>query len=174
MEVSSRPSSLKTKLKEQFNMKTKNVVTAGVIASLYVVLTLISAAMGLSGNVIQLRLSEALTVLPYFTPAAIPGLFIGCLIANILTGAIAVDVICGSLATLIGAIGTYMLRKYKYLVSIPPVIANMIIVPLVLKYAYHLDEAFWYMMVTVGIGEIICCCILGNLLLFSAEKAIKR
>ena len=112
--------------------------------------------------------------MPYFTAAAIPGLFIGCLIANILTGAIAVDVIFGSIATLIGAIGSYLLRKQKYLVSFPPVIANMIIVPLVLKYAYHLDEAFWYMMVTVGIGEAVCCCILGNLLLFSAEKAIKR
>lgn len=155
-------------------MKTKNVVTAGVIASLYVVLTLISAAMGLSGNVIQLRLSEALTVLPYFTVAAIPGLFIGCLIANILTGAIAIDVIFGSIATLIGAICSYLLRKYKYLVCIPPVLANMTIIPFVLKYAYHLDDGFWYMVATVGIGEAVCCCILGNLLLFSAEKAIKR
>lgn len=155
-------------------MKTKNVVTAGVIASLYVVLTLVSAAMGLSGNVIQLRLSEALTILPYFTVSAIPGLFIGCLIANILTGAIAIDVIFGSIATLIGAIGTYLLRKNKYLLSIPPVVSNVVIVPLVLRYAYHLDYAYWYMVFTVGIGEAVCCCILGNMLLLTTEKAIKR
>ncbi len=155
-------------------MKTKTVVTAGIIAALYVALTLVSAIAGLSGGAIQFRLSEALTVLPYFTSAAIPGLFIGCIIANILTGAVAIDIIFGSIATLLGAICSWLLRKNKYLVSIPPVISNMIIVPLVLKYAYHLDSAYWYMVLTVGIGEAVCCCGLGNLLLISAEKAMKR
>ncbi len=154
-------------------MKTKNLVTAGIIAALYVVLTMISAMLGLSSGVIQFRISEALTVLPYFTPAAIPGLFLGCLIANILSGSIVVDVIFGSLATLIGAIGSYLLRKYKYLVALPPVISNMVIVPFVLKYAYHLDDAMYFMAITVGIGEIVCCCGLGNMLLYSADK-IKR
>lgn len=154
-------------------MKTKNLVTAGIIAALYVVLTMISAMLGLSSGVIQFRISEALTVLPYFTPAAIPGLFLGCLIANILSGSIVVDVIFGSVATLIGAIGSYILRKYKYLVALPPVISNMVIVPFVLKYAYHLDDAMWFMAITVGIGELVCCCGLGNMLLYSADK-IKR
>ena len=154
-------------------MKTKNLVTAGIIAALYVVLTIISATLGLSSGVIQFRISEALTVLPYFTPAAIPGLFLGCLIANILSGSIVVDVIFGSVATLIGAIGSYILRKYKYLVALPPVISNMVIVPFVLKYAYHLDDAMWFMAITVGIGELVCCCGLGNMLLYSADK-IKR
>ena len=154
-------------------MKTKNLVTAGIIAALYVVLTMISAMLGLSSGVIQFRISEALTVLPYFTPAAIPGLFLGCLIANILSGSIVVDVIFGSIATLIGAIGSYFLRKYKYLVALPPVISNMVIVPFVLKYAYHLDDAMWFMAITVGIGELVCCCGLGNMLLYSADK-IKR
>lgn len=154
-------------------MKTKNLVTAGIIAALYVVLTMISATLGLSSGVIQFRISEALTVLPYFTPAAIPGLFLGCLIANILSGSIVVDVIFGSVATLIGAIGSYILRKYKYLVALPPVISNMVIVPFVLKYAYHLDDAMWFMAITVGIGELVCCCGLGNMLLYSADK-IKR
>jgi uncharacterized membrane protein len=154
-------------------MKTKNLVTAGIIAALYVVLTMISAMLGLSSGVIQFRISEALTILPYFTPAAIPGLFLGCLIANILSGSIVVDVIFGSVATLIGAIGSYILRKYKYLVALPPVISNMVIVPFVLKYAYHLDDAMWFMAITVGIGEIVCCCGLGNMLLYSADK-IKR
>ena len=155
-------------------MKTKNIVTAGIIAALYVVLTMISAMLGLSSGVIQVRISEALTVLPYFTPAAIPGLFLGCLIANILSGSIAVDVIFGSLATLLGAIGSYLLRKYKFLVAIPPVISNMIIVPFVLKFAYHLDDAMWFMALTVGIGQIICCVGLGNLLLYSVDKINKR
>lgn len=155
-------------------MKTKNIVTAGIIAALYVVLTMISAMLGLSSGVIQVRISEALTVLPYFTPAAIPGLFLGCLIANILSGSIAVDVIFGSLATLLGAIGSYLLRKYKFLVAIPPVISNMIIVPFVLKFAYHLDDALWFMALTVGIGQIICCIGLGNLLLYSVDKINKR
>ena len=154
-------------------MKTKNLVTAGIIAALYVVLTMISAMLGLSSGVIQFRISEALTILPYFTPAAIPGLFLGCLIANILSGSIVVDVIFGSIATLIGAIGSYLLRKYKYLVALPPVISNMVIVPFVLKYAYHLDDAMWFMAITVGIGELVCCCGLGNMLLYSADK-IKR
>lgn len=154
-------------------MKTKNLVTAGIIAALYVVLTMISATLGLSSGVIQFRISEALTVLPYFTPAAIPGLFLGCLIANILSGSIVVDVIFGSVATLVGAIGSYILRKYKYLVALPPVISNMVIVPFVLKYAYHLDDAMWFMAITVGIGELVCCCGLGNMLLYSADK-IKR
>lgn len=154
-------------------MKTKNLVTAGIIAALYVVLTMISAMLGLSSGVIQFRISEALTILPYFTPAAIPGLFLGCLIANILSGSIVVDVIFGSVATLIGAIGSYILRKYKYLVALPPVISNMVIVPFVLKYAYHLDDAMWFMAITVGIGELVCCCGLGNMLLYSADK-IKR
>ena len=155
-------------------MKTKNVVTAGIIAALYIALTMISAMLGLSSGVIQLRISEALTVLPYFTPAAIPGLFLGCLIANILSGAIVVDVIFGSVATLIGAIGSYLLRKYKFLVALPPVISNMVIVPFVLKYAYNLDDAMWFMAITVGIGEFLCCCGLGNMLLYSADKVIKR
>ena len=154
-------------------MKTKNLVTAGIIAALYVGLTMISAMLGLSSGVIQFRISEALTVLPYFTPAAIPGLFLGCLIANILSGSIVVDVIFGSVATLIGGIGSYILRKYKYLVALPPVISNMVIVPFVLKYAYHLDDAMWFMAITVGIGELVCCCGLGNMLLYSADK-IKR
>ena len=155
-------------------MKTKNVVTAGIIAALYVALTMVSAMLGLSSGVIQFRISEALTVLPYFTPAAIPGLFLGCLIANILSGSILVDVLFGSIATLIGAIGSYFLRKYKCLVALPPVISNMVIVPFVLKYAYHLDDAMWFMAITVGIGELVCCCGLGNMLLYSADKINKR
>ena len=120
-------------------MKNKGVVfivQGAMIAALYVVLTMLANALGLSSYSIQIRFSEALCILPFFTPAAIPGLWIGCLIANLMTGAIIWDIIFGSLATLIGAVGTYLLRKHKFACTLPPVIANMVIVPFVLRYGY--------------------------------------
>ena len=113
--------------------KTAFLTKSAVIAALYVVLTEISAILGISSGVIQFRLSEMFAVLPIFTPAAIPGLFIGCLISNILAGGIFWDVIFGSLASLIGAYGAWLLRKKSvYLVPVPTILANMIIVPFVL------------------------------------------
>lgn len=150
--------------------KTKKITQAAIIASLYVVLTFVANAMGLASGAIQVRFSEALTILPFFTSAAIPGLFIGCLISNLITGGVIWDVIFGSLATLIGAIGTYCLRKYKWLASIPPIIANTVIVPLVLVFAYNVSEALPYLALTVGIGEVISAGVLGMLLLNSLEK----
>ena len=100
-------------------MKNKKVLfltQAAMIAALYVVLTFIANAFGLASGVIQVRLSEALTVLPFFTPAAVPGLYVGCLLANLLTGGCLLDILVGSLATLIGALGTRALRKWKWLV----------------------------------------------------------
>ena len=117
---------------------------------------------------VQIRIAEALTILPVFTPAAIPGLFIGCLIGNILGGAILPDIIFGSLATLIGAVFTYMLRdQNKLLAVLPPIISNTIIVPFVLKLGYGVNLPIPFMMLTVGIGEIIGCGVLG-LVLYSA------
>ena len=114
---------------------------------------------------IQVRISESLTILPIFTPAAVPGLAVGCLLANILGGAVAADVVFGSLATLIGAVGTRMLRdKNPVLAVIPPIIANMLIVPFVLRYAYGVPLPIPLMMGTVGIGEMISCGVLGLLL----------
>ena len=148
------------------------ITQAAIIAALYVVLTMIANMLGLANYAIQVRFSEALCVLPYFTFAAVPGLYVGCLIANLLTGAAIWDILFGSLATLIGAIGTYLLRKHKFLMTLPPVIANMVIVPLVLRYGYGFtweyegkDLAIPYFATTVGIGEIISICILGSLLL---------
>ena len=103
--------------------------------------------------------------MPLFTPAAVPGLFIGCIIANMLGGAIALDVIFGSLATLIGALGGYLLRKNRWLVPIPPIISNGLIVPFVLKYGYGFTEIpIPLMMVYIAVGEIIGCYILGEIL----------
>lgn len=154
-------------------MKNKNasIITVGAMtAALYVVLTLVANAFGLANYAIQVRFSEALTILPYFTPAAIPGLFVGCILSNLITGCMPLDVLFGSLATLLGALGTYSLRKRKWAASIPPIIANTIIVPFVLAYVYHFEGSIPYFMVTVGIGEIISCGVLGMILLNVLDK----
>ena len=148
---------------------TSALVQAAMIAAIYVVLTFIANAFGLASYAIQVRFSEALTILPYFTPAAIPGLFIGCLLSNILTGCALPYIIFGTLATLLGAVLTYRLRKYKWLAPVPPIIANAIVVPLILLYAYGI-RPLWLSFITVTAGEIISCGILGMLLLFTLEK----
>ncbi len=140
------------------------ITQAAMIAAIYVVLTYFINAFDLASGAIQVRISEALCVLPVFTPAAIPGLFLGCLISNTITGCVIWDIVFGSLATLIGAIGAYLLRKTKFLYTLPPVLANAFIVPLVLKNAYGLGDAYWYLVVTVGAGEVLSICILGVLL----------
>lgn len=155
-------------------MKNKNVAfmtQAAIIAAIYVVLGVMFAAIG--SGAIQVRIAEALTILPLFTPAAIPGLFVGCLISNILSGGILPDIICGSLATLIGAIGTYKLGRIKPILgTLPPILANTIIVPLVLRYGYGQPLPIPYMMLTVCAGEILSCGVLG-MLLYMALKPMK-
>lgn len=147
------------------NKKVLFITQAALIAAIYVVLTMIAAGFDLASGMIQVRFSEALTILPYFTPAAIPGLAIGCLISNIVTGCLVPDVIFGTLATLIGAIGSWFLRKNKILVTIPPVVSNAIIIPFVLTYAYHIPGGIPLQMLTVGAGEVISCIIIGSILL---------
>lgn len=156
---------------EKKTQSTALFLTQGaMIAALYVVLTLIANAFGLANMAIQVRFSEALTILPYFTPAAIPGLFVGCLTSNLLTGAMPLDVIFGSLATLAGALGTHVLRKHKWLTPLPPIVANVIVVPPLLTYVYQIPGSIAYFALTVGIGEIISCGLLGMLLLLALEK----
>lgn len=146
------------------------ITQGAMIAALYVVLTWVANALGLANGAIQVRFSEALCILPVFTPAAIPGLFVGCLISNIINGCVIWDIIFGSIATLIGAVGTYLLRKTKFIFTLPPVIANMVIVPFVLRYAYMVEDAYWFLVVTVGIGEVISVCILGFILKTALDK----
>ena len=155
-------------------MKSKKLVficPAAVIAALYVVLTYVFSAF--ASGVIQVRVSEALTILPAFTPAAIPGLVIGCLLSNTLTGCVLLDIIFGSVATLIGALGSYALRRHTWLVPIPPIVSNMIIVPFVLRFAYGATDAFPFMIATVGAGEIISCYLLG-MILYGALKKVNH
>ena len=155
------------------NKKALFITQAAVIAALYVVLVVIFNY--ISFGPIQFRVAEALTILPYFTPAAIPGLFIGCILANVIGGAVIWDIIFGSIATLIGAVFTYLFRKKsKFLAPLPPVLANTIIVPWVLKYAYGAEEMVWFMAVTVGIGEILACYVLGMILLFALNKVRRQ
>lgn len=154
-------------------MKKSNVLfltQAALIAALYVVLTLIAHGLGLSSQAIQVRFSEALTILPFFTPAAVPGLFIGCLLSNFLTGAVIWDILFGSLATLIGAVGTRLLRKQKWLAPVPPILANTLIVPFILAFVYGAEGTIPFFMLTVGIGEVISCGILGLFLLKVLNK----
>lgn len=154
------------------------IVRGGIIAALYVALTYLSSLLGLSGmNVIQLRLSEALCILPVFLPEAIPALTLGCLISNLLTGAHAMDIILGSIATLIGALGTYFIFKalkgrLPFLASLPPVIANALIVPFVLIFAYGLEGGYFFFMLTVGLGELISASVLGTLLYYALKKTV--
>ncbi len=165
-------------------MKKKNnilsLVTAAMTATLYIVLSFAVSTFGLASGVIQVRVSEALTILPFFTPAAIPGLTIGCLLFNLLSGAALLDVIFGSLATLLGAVGSYFIGKaarkikwLKILVPVPPILANAFIIPWILKTAYQLNDAYWYLVASVGIGELISCGVLG-LLLLSALLPFRR
>ena len=138
------------------------IAQGAIIAALYVVLTLVFQP--ISFGSIQLRIAEALTIMPLFTFAAVPGLFIGCLIANLSGGAVIIDVIFGSLATLIGAAGGYLLRKYRWLVPLPAVLANTLIIPFVLKYGYQIDIPYYLQALYILVGEIAGCYILGELL----------
>lgn len=144
------------------------LVQSAIIAAIYVVL--VEVFNFSSFGPVQFRIAEALTILPFFTPAAIPGLFVGCLLANILGGAIPADIICGSLATLVAAYISYKLRNVKWLVPIPPIVLNTLVVPFVLKYGYGVDNIIPYLMLTVGAGEIIVCGVIGMTFLLTLNR----
>ena len=151
------------------------VTRGALVGALYVALTYLSSMVGLSSGVIQFRISEALCILPVFMPEAIPGLFIGCLVSNLLaTGVQPLDIIFGSIATLIGAVGAYLLHKLPpklaWCATVPTILANAIIVPLVLIFAYGAEGGYFFFMLTVGIGELVCAGIGGTLLYYSMRK----
>ena len=148
------------------------VCYGAIIAALYVVLTWLSAIFKLDSGVIQFRLSEALCILAVFTPAAIPGMTIGCLLSNLIFTGNVYDMIFGTLATFIGVLGVYLLRKLPYVAPIPYVFSNAIIVPFVLQYAYGVPDAFWFLMLTVGLGEVVCA-FGGGILLYITLKRVK-
>ncbi|MEG0830703.1 MAG: QueT transporter family protein [Anaerovoracaceae bacterium] len=140
-------------------MKTKHLIQAAVIAAIYAVLTIVLAP--LSYGPMQIRISEALTILPFFTPAAIPGLFIGCFISNVLGPYGIIDMVCGSLATLIAAFFSYKLAKRPILVPLPPVILNGVIIGGMLYYAYGVPMNLFVCMGWVALGQAAACYIVG-------------
>ena len=154
----------------------RGVALAGIIAALYVVLTLlISIIPGFATSAIQVRVSEALCILTLFTPWAIPGLTIGCFLSNLLLGCVWQDILFGTVATLLGALGGRALRKVSpWLVPLPTVLANALIVPFVLKFAGGAEEAIPFMMLTVGLGEFIAAFGLGMTLYFALKPHEKR
>lgn len=146
------------------NKKVHYLTEAAMIAALYVLLTYLSSILGLSSGAVQLRFSEALCVLPLFTPAAVPGLFLGCLLSNLLTTAVIWDILFGSLATLLGALGTFALRRRSvYLAPIPPILANTLIVPAIICAIEGQWSLVLYLSfsVTVFFGELISCGVFG-------------
>lgn len=158
-------------MKTALSQKTLYLTRASVIAAAYVVLTYLSFLLGLDKGVVQFRLSEVLCVLPAVSAAAVPGLPVGCLLANLLTGAHPLDILFGTLATLAGALGTRWLRSVAarrglgFTASVPPILANLIVVPLLLVFVYGSPDAYPWVLGSVALGEITVCGVGGTVLL---------
>lgn len=153
---------------------TKYLTRAAVIAALYVVLTYLAGLMNLAYGPVQFRFSEALTVLPFLFPEAIPGLFVGCIVSNLISPYGALDLVVGSLATLIAAIWTAKCGK-RWFAPMPPVIANALLVGAMIAwyeagFGAGFPAAFAYNALTVGLGELVVCYVLGLPLLTVLEK----
>lgn len=151
---------------------------SAVIAAIYAVLTLIAASLNLAYGPIQFRFSEALTILPVFTPAAVPGLALGCLLSNIWSGYGVADMVFGTIATLLAAVSTRMVRSIRFkgipvLAALPPVLFNGIIVGLeiaILSPGGFVWPAFWSAALSVGLGELVVCFALGLPLASALQK----
>ena len=142
-------------MRTQNKNHTRRLCETALIAALYVVLTYLSAMIGMSSGVIQLRLSECLCVLAIFTPAAVPGIALGCFAANLLTQCAVLDIVFGTLASFVGMLGCRALKRFPYLAPAPYALANIIILPFILSYVYNAEESLPFLFLTVGIGEIL-------------------
>lgn len=150
------------------------VANGALVAALYVIFTYISSLFGLSSGAIQLRLSEALCVLPLWVKGSTLGLFVGCILANLLTGCALWDVVFGSLATLIAAIVTSKMKRFKWCAPLPAIVSNTIVVPLVLSYVYNVPETLPYLFFTVFAGEFLSAGVLGSAVIYAREKRHKK
>ena len=159
-------------MKRNSNKSAAWIALAGLVAAAYTVLSLISGSLGLASGAIQVRLSEALCVLPYFSFAAVPGLAVGCFLSNLLMGCAPWDIVFGTLATLIGAIGIGLMRKTKKsgIAWIPPVVSNVLIIPPVLVWVYGVETAYPLLLLSVAAGEVIACGLLGRLVMQAARR----
>ena len=147
----------------------QKLATAGVVGAAYAALALFGSIFGVTYGPIQCRFSEALTVLPFFLPEAVPGLFVGCLVTNLMSTVGPLDIIFGSMATLLAALWTAKMPN-KFLATLPPVICNAVIIGAMIAwyeggFSTQFPALFAYNALTVGIGEAIACCVLGLLLL---------
>ena len=149
---------------------------AALIAAAYAVIAYLSAP--LQFLFFQFRISEAFCVLAIFMPEAIPGMFLGCFIANYLSGCVFWDVLFGSIATLIGAIGARLLskvpEKMKWIATLPTILANAIIIPFVIIYAYQSPDSYWFLFFSVALGEVVTAGILGTMLYYQLRKKLNR
>ena len=157
------------------NNKSRILTQGAIIAALYAVLTHAQNLLlpGSATWAIQMRLSEALCVLPVFTTAAIPGVTVGCFLANLLTGGTVWDLTIGVLATLIGVLAAWIGRRWKYLSSLPTILSNTILIPWVLILAGFIPAgavSYWVTALTVGLGEVIACGIFGTVLVRYLDK----
>ena len=148
---------------------TRQLATAGIIAAVYTVMSMCASVFGIAYGPIQCRFSEALTVLPFILPEAIPGLFIGCLVTNLMSTVGPLDIIFGSLATLIAALWTRKMPN-KWLAPLPPVVCNAVIIgAMIAWYEVGFGPAFWgafaFNAFTVALGELLACYVLGSILL---------
>ena len=151
--------------------KLKLTLRIAAIAAIYTVFTLITAVFGLSGNnLVQIRLSEALCILPVFCPEAIFGLTVGCLISNLVTLCPLWDIVFGTLATLAGAVGTYLFRNNRFLAFACPIVANTLIVPITYVIFYEIPQGYPLMALCVFAGEFISCGILGQAVYRSSKR----
>ena len=152
--------------------RTKYLTRGALIAGLYVALTMLSYAFGLDKGAIQLRLSEALAVLPAVSGAAVPGLFVGCFLSSLLCGGHPLDVLFGSLVTLAAACVCRAMRpllRYRFgavLFTIPNILLNALLIPILLILVYGVPDAYSYLVLTVGIGEVLTTGVMGTLLLY--------
>ena len=153
----------------------RDLTLAAMVAALYAVMSYFGNIFGLTYGPIQFRCAEALTVLPFLFPAAVPGLFVGCFIANLLSPFGPLDLVVGSLATLLAALWTSKLHS-RWLAPLPPVLCNAVLVGFTISWAEAdgftaaLPAAWLYNGLTVGLGELAVCCVLGQLLLHLLPK----
>ncbi len=150
------------------------IATGALVAALYVIFTYVSSLFGLSSGVIQLRISEALCVLPMWIKGSVSGLFVGCILANLLTGCAIWDIVFGSLATLIAAIITSKMKRFKWCAPIPAIVSNTLVVPFVLSYVYNVPDSLPYLFLTVFVGEFLSAGVLGCVIIYIREKRYKK
>lgn len=176
---------MEKKLRAGASKRVAFICTAAIIAALYVALTYVAMALGLDKNAIQIRFSEALIILAFVTPAAIPGVTVGCLLANILTGCAPLDIILGPVATLIGALGAYLIgrmsnrRVARWFCTIPNIIANTVIVTFICYVCYTVPGEQSIAIIpfytsTIFLGEVISSGILGTVLLLASEVPLRK